>query len=217
MPRTSRVVITGNDLTLEQFSQVVFNRAPVKLAAAARARMKQAHQLVETISQQGQAVYGINTGFGKLSDARIERRQIEELQLNLVRSHACGVGEPLGEPEVRGMMLCRSNALAKGHSGVRSEVVVMLLDLLNRGIHPVIPSQGSVGASGDLAPLAHLASVLLGEGEACFGGQRMKGIAALQKNHLRPLRLGPKEGLSLLNGTQSMLSLGAISLLSAEN
>jgi histidine ammonia-lyase len=216
MPRTSRIVITGNDLTLEQFSQVVFDRALVMLAAAARVRMKQAHRLVETIAQRGQAVYGINTGFGKLSDARIERRQIEELQLNLVRSHACGVGEPLAEAEVRGMMLCRANTLAKGHSGVRPDVVVMLLHFLNRGIHPFIPSQGSVGASGDLAPLAHLASVLLGEGEACLSGRRMKGMAALQKNHLKPLRLGPKEGLSLLNGTQGMLSLGCISLLSAE-
>jgi histidine ammonia-lyase len=178
--------------------------------------MKQAHRLVETISQRGQAVYGINTGFGKLSDVRIERRQIEELQLNLVRSHSCGVGEPLAEAEVRGMMLCRANALAKGHSGVRPDVVVMLLHFLNRGIHPFIPSQGSVGASGDLAPLAHLASVLLGEGEACLSGRRMKGIAALQKNHLKPLHLGPKEGLSLLNGTQGMLSLGCVSLLSAE-
>jgi histidine ammonia-lyase len=216
MPRTFTTVITGNSLTLEQFSQVVFNMAPVKLASAARVRMNQAHKLVEAIIQREQPVYGINTGFGKLSDARIERRQIEELQLNLVRSHACGVGEPLAEAEVRGMMLCRANALAKGHSGVRPDVVVMLLELLNRGIHPLIPSQGSVGASGDLAPLAHLASVLLGEGEACFGGRRMTGIAALRKNHLKPLHLGPKEGLSLLNGTQSMLSLGSISLLSAE-
>ena len=217
MPRTSAIEITGNGLTLEQFSRVVFNLEPVKLSPASQVRMIHAHKLVEGIARRGQAVYGINTGFGKLSDARINRKQIEELQLNLVRSHACGVGEPLPEPEVRGMMLCRANALAKGYSGVRPDVVVMLLKLLNRGIHPVIPSQGSVGASGDLAPLAHLASVLLGEGETWFSGRRMKGIVALRKNHLKPLHLGPKEGLSLLNGTQSMLSLGAISLLSAEN
>jgi histidine ammonia-lyase len=216
MPRNPTLIITGNDLTLEQFSQVVFNLAPVKLAPAARVRMTRAHRLVEAISHRKQPVYGINTGFGKLSDARIERRQIEELQLNLVRSHACGVGEPLTDAEVRGMMLCRANALAKGHSGVRPEIVAMLLELLNRGVHPLIPSRGSVGASGDLAPLAHLALVLLGEGEASFRGHRMKGMATLRKNHLKPLHLGPKEGLSLLNGTQSMLSLGSISLLSAE-
>src|SRR5262245_27601376 len=217
MPRSGAIEISGNNLTLEQFSRVVFNLEPVKLDPGARVRMKRAHRVVEAIAHQERAVYGINTGFGKLSDARINRQEIEELQSNLVRSHACGVGEPLAEPEVRGMMLCRANALAKGYSGVRPEVVAMLLELLNRGIHPVIPSQGSVGASGDLAPLAHLDSGWLGEGEACFSGRRMKGTLALRKNRLKPLHLGPKEGLSLLNGTQSMLSLGAISLLSAEN
>ena len=217
MPRSSPIVITGNSLTLEQFSHVAFDGQAVNLGAAARVRMERAHQLVEEVAQRDQPVYGVNTGFGKLSDARIPRRQIEKLQLNLVRSHACGVGEPLAEPEVRGMMLCRANALAKGYSGVRPDVVILLLELLNRGVNPVIPSQGSVGASGDLAPLAHLAAVLLGEGEAFFRGQRMTGGAALRRNHLKPLHLGPKEGLSLLNGTQAMLSLGAVSLLSAEN
>src|SRR5262249_39380458 len=133
MPRSRAIEISGNNLTLEQFSRVVFNLEPVELAPGTGARMNRAHRVVESIASQERAVYGINTGFGKLSDARINRQQIEELQSNLVRSHACGVGEPLAEPEVRGMMLCRANALAKGYSGVRPKVVAMLLELLNRG------------------------------------------------------------------------------------
>src|SRR5207247_1031 len=145
--------------------------------------------LVERMAREERPVYGINTGFGKLSDARIDRQQIEELQLNLVRSHACGAGTPLTEAEVRGMMLCRANVLAKGFPGTRLCVVTRLVEFLNRKIHPVIPSQGSVGASGDLAPLAHLALALIGEGEAYFDQKRMTGEAALRKNHLEPLKL----------------------------
>ena len=214
MPRS--IWITGDDLTVEQVADVVFNYTPVKLHPSARTRMKQAQALVERMAREERAVYGINTGFGKLSDARIDRQQIEELQLNLVRSHASGVGAPLTEAEVRGMMLCRANVLAKGYSGARPSIVTRLLEFLNRKIHPIIPSQGSVGASGDLAPLAHLALALIGEGEAYFNQARITGESALRKNRLKPLQLGPKEGISLLNGTQGMLSLGTLALLSAE-
>ncbi len=209
--------ITGNTLTLEQFKQVVFEDRPVCLHPAARNHMERSLQLVQQVAQGEEPVYGVNTGFGKLSDQRIPHEEIRQLQLNLIRSHACGVGPQLSEAETRGLMLCRANVLAKGYSGVRPELVVLLLEMLNRGIHPIIPSQGSVGASGDLAPLAHLGLVLVGEGEVHWRRQKMTGQNALKRNRLKPLRLGPKEGLSLLNGTQAMLSVGAAALLSAEN
>src|SRR5436189_179937 len=150
MPRS--VSITGDDLTVEQFAQVVFNYTPVKLHPSARTKMEQSYALVERMAREERPVYGINTGFGKLSDARIDRQQIEELQLNLVRSHACGAGTPLTEAEVRGMMLCRANVLAKGYSGARPSIVTRLLEFLNRKIHPIIPSKGSVDARRGLAP-----------------------------------------------------------------
>ncbi|MEW5975853.1 MAG: histidine ammonia-lyase [Acidobacteriota bacterium] len=215
MSRT--VSLTGNDLTLDQFAAVVFNRVPVRLHPTALQRMQHAHSFVRSLAAGEAAVYGVNTGFGKLSDSHIGPENIDQLQVNLVRSHACGVGEPLSEAQTRGMMLCRANVLAKGYSGARPEVARLLLHMLNRGIHPVIPSQGSVGASGDLAPLAHLALVLIGEGEALCDGRKMSGGAALKRHQLRALRLEAKEGISLLNGTQGMLSLGAIALLEAEN
>jgi histidine ammonia-lyase len=210
MPR--RLSITGNSLTLEQFHQVVFNYLPVSLDPSARQGMRQSQQLVKKIVRGNSPVYGVNTGFGKLSDTRIRQAELEQLQINLVRSHACGVGEILSEAETRGLMLCRANVLANGHSGVRPEVAVLLLNMLNHRIHPVVPSQGSVGASGDLAPLAHLALALIGEGEVFRGQRRIPGGTALKRNHLKPLRLGPKEGISLLNGTQAMLSVGAVAL-----
>src|SRR5205823_3452861 len=138
------------------------------------------------------------------------------LQVNLLRSHACGVGQPLDEHETRGILLLRANVLAKGYSGVRPEVASLLCELLNRGVHPVIPSRGSVGASGDLAPLAHLALVAIGEGDAIYQGQKLSGGEALSRAGLRPLELGAKEGLALLNGTQAMLSLGLLSLIEAQ-
>ena len=211
------VSLTGDGLTFEQFSRVVFDYAPVRLDPGARARMQQAHSVVQALAAGEIPVYGVNTGFGKLSDAHVGIENIGQLQLNLVRSHACGVGEPLSEAETRGMMLCRANVLAKGNSGARPEVALLLLEMLNRRIHPVIPSQGSAGASGDLAPLAHLALVLVGEGEADCGGKRLRGRAALKRHRLEPLHLEPKEGISLLNGTQGMLSVGTVALLSAAN
>ncbi|HVN78700.1 MAG TPA: histidine ammonia-lyase [Terriglobia bacterium] len=214
MPRL--LSITGNSLTLDHFQQVVFDRRPVTLHPLARKRMLRSQKLVEGVVRGDFPIYGVNTGFGKLSDTRIDQNQLQQLQLNLVRSHACGVGEPLAEAETRGLILCRANVLAMGHSGVRPVVATHLLEMLNRGIHPVIPSQGSVGASGDLAPLAHLALALLGEGGVIWNGRHMSSRTAFQRNRLIPLLLGPKEGISLLNGTQAMLSVGAVALLAAE-
>ena len=211
--------LTGNDLTLEQFHLVTQHPKSVQVALAPRARLavNRARQLIEKILKQGNAVYGVNTGFGKLSEKRIPDAQIRELQLNLVRSHACGVGEPLTEPETRAMLLLRANVLAKGFSGVRPVVIDTLCSMLNRGVYPVIPSKGSVGASGDLAPLAHLALVLIAEGEAIFRGRRGHGSGALKRAGIKPLRLEAKEGLALLNGTQAMLGIALLSLARARN
>ncbi len=216
MRKKKQVVIDGSRLTLEDFEDVVFNGTPVALSSRAARRMLESRKVVERIADSDTPAYGINTGFGKLSDRHIGHTQIKTLQINLIRSHACGVGPPLSEAETRGIMLCRANALAKGFSGVRPELVTFLLTLLNREIHPVIPSQGSVGASGDLAPLAHLSLVLIGEGEVWNEGRPISGKEALHKAGLKPFLPGAKEGLALLNGTQAMLSIGSLSLLEAE-
>ena len=210
------VQITGDDLTFEQLYEVVLRQAEVALAAKARAKMEASRAIIERIIASHETVYGVNTGFGKLGDVRISQDQIRQLQLNLVRSHACGVGAPLSEAETRAMILLRANALAKGLSGVRPAVVETLCAMLNRGVHPVIPAQGSVGASGDLAPLAHLALVAIGEGEAIYRGEKLSGGEAMKRAGIAPLRLEAKEGLSLLNGTQGMLALLALALREAE-
>jgi len=177
--------------------------------------------VIDRLVASNTTAYGVNTGFGELAGVRISADQIRQLQLNLVRSHACGVGAPLAEPETRAVVLLRANALTKGLSGVRPIVVEVLCAMLNRRVHPVIPSQGSVGASGDLAPLAHLAQVVIGEGEAiceASSGRREKlsGAEALRRAGIAPLQLEAKEGLSLLNGTQAMLALLALGLREAE-
>src|SRR5262245_46373246 len=207
--------IDGASLTLEQTAAVA-DGADVSLAETARGRIERARRFVEDIVARGEVVYGINTGFGALSDVTIPHEKLRELQVNLVRSHSCGVGEPLPEPAVRAMMLQRANVLAKGYSGCRIEVIETLLHMLNAGIHPVIPSRGSVGASGDLAPLAHLALVVIGEGEVAREGQRMSAGEALQRASIKPLTLEAKEGLALLNGTQAMTAVGGLALLDAE-
>jgi histidine ammonia-lyase len=209
------VEIDGASLTLEQAAEVA-DGAPVSLASSARPRIEQARHFVEDIVLRGEVVYGINTGFGALSEVTIPPEKLRELQINLVRSHSCGVGESLPERVVRAMMLQRANVLSKGYSGCRIEVIEVLLRMLNAGVHPVIPSRGSVGASGDLAPLAHLALVLIGEGEAVYHGQRMPGSDALNAAGIRPLALEAKEGLALLNGTQAMTAVGGLALLDAE-
>ena len=205
--------LNGNNLTLEDFEQVVLHRRAVLLEPDAREQVARAREVVDELVAGGGTAYAITTGVGQLADVRISHEQVRQLQINLVRSHAAGVGPPLSEAESRAMMLLRANSLAKGFSGVRALVIDTLCNMLNRGVHPVIPSQGSVGASGDLAPLAHLALVLIGEGETIHQGRRMPGGEAMQAAEIAPLRLEAKEAISLINGTQAMLGVGALALL----
>src|SRR5256886_1593216 len=209
--------INGNDLALHAVREVAVDRRPVLLDPDAREAVNRARAVVDTLVANNKVSYAITTGVGKLSDARIAGDQIRELQTNLVRSHAVGVGEPLAIAETRAMMLLRANSLAKGYSGVRAVVIDTLCEMLNRGVTPFVPSQGSVGASGDLAPLAHLALALTGEGE-CFDdkGARIPAAEALRRAQVKPLVLEAKEAVSLINGTQGMLALGTLALLAAE-
>ena len=208
--------LSGQKLSLQQIASVAVGREQVKLSAAARARCDASRAVVEKIVAENRTVYGVNTGFGKLSDVRIEPHQLRDLQVNLVRSHACGLGSPLSELEARAMLLLRANVLACGYSGARALLIDMLLAMLEKGVTPVIPEKGSVGASGDLAPLAHLALVVIGEGEAFYEGKRMSGSEALQAADLEPVGLEVKEGLALLNGTQAMAAVGGLALNRAE-
>ena len=209
--------INGRDLTLEAVREVAVNRQPVFLAADARARVQGARAVVNALVENNRLSYAITTGVGKLSDVRIGGDQIRELQVNLVRSHAVGVGEALSLADTRAMMLLRANSLSKGHSGVREVVIDTLCEMLNRGVTPMVPSQGSVGASGDLAPLAHLALALIGEGECLEEkGVRIQSSEALRRADIKPLTLEAKESISLINGTQAMLAVGTLALLTAE-
>jgi histidine ammonia-lyase len=210
------ITLTGNDLTFDQLYAVALRNESVTLSPSAVTRMKASRAVVDRLVAANETAYGINTGFGKLASVRISAEQVRQLQINLVRSHVCGVGTPLSAPEVRAMMLLRANALAKGLSGVRPVVVETLCAMLNAGVHPVIPSQGSVGASGDLAPLAHLAQVVIGEGEAHLKHEKLSGGEALKRAGIVPVALEAKEGLSLLNGTQGMLALLSLALLEAD-
>ena len=212
----SAIQIDGEHLDFAQLYRVVLEGAKVELAAPARERMLASRAVIERLIASDQAVYGVNTGFGKMASVRISREQIGELQVNLVRSHACGVGAALSEHETRAMLLLRANAIAKGFSGVRPVVAETLCAMLNAGVHPVIPSQGSVGASGDLAPLAHLAQAAIGEGEAILQSHKVSGGDALRSAQIAPLKLEAKEGLALLNGTQAMLALLSLGLREAE-
>jgi histidine ammonia-lyase len=209
--------INGNDLTLEGVREVAVERRAVLLAPDARTAVGQARAVVDEIVAGNKVAYAITTGVGKLSEVRIAGDQILELQVNLVRSHAVGVGDSLSIAEIRAMMLLRANSLAKGHSGVRAVVIDTLCEMLNRGVTPVVPSQGSVGASGDLAPLAHLALALIGEGE-CFDdkGVRVSSSDSLKRAQIKPLVLQSKETISLINGTQAMLAVGTLALLAGE-
>lgn len=191
--------------------------APVSICDKTRRKVDAARAPVEGVLGEGaQSVYGVNTGFGALAEVRVEVADLARLQVNLIRSHACGLGTPYPRGVVRGMLALRLEVLAQGHSGVRTEVVELLADMLNAGVHPVVPHKGSVGASGDLAPLAHLALVLIGEGEAELDGQVVPGGEALARSGLTPLELAPKEGLALINGTQAMTAEAALTLLEAE-
>jgi len=210
------VALSGNGLTFLQLYDVALHSEQVQLTASTIERMNASRAVVDRLVASGAAAYGINTGFGKLASVRISTEQVRQLQVNLVRSHACGVGAPLSEAETRAMMLLRANALAKGLSGVRPRVVETLCLMLNARVHPVIPSQGSVGASGDLAPLAHLAQVVIGEGRATFAGDVLPGGEAMKRAGIVPVALEAKEGLSLLNGTQGMLALLSLALYQAD-
>ena len=208
--------LNGQMLTLAEIVPVAFGDAPVQISPSARPRILASRKVVEDIIARGTVVYGVSTGFGKLSDVRIRHDDLGELQLNLVRSHACGIGNPLSEPEVRAMTLLRANVLTLGLSGIRFEIIEMLCKMLNRRVCPVVPEKGSVGASGDLAPLAHLALSLIGEGEAFFQGERMESREAFRLAGLEPVELQAKEGLALLNGTQAMHAVGGLALLRAK-
>jgi histidine ammonia-lyase len=208
--------LDGQQLSLAEIERVASGDEQAALASSARARIEAARRCVEKILAEERVVYGVNTGFGKLSDYRIAPQEVKKLQLNLVRSHACGVGRPLSEKETRAMLLLRANVLALGFSGARAVVVETLIEMLNRGVHPLIPEKGSVGASGDLAPLAHLALTVIGEGEAVYKHERMTSAKALKLAGIAPVELEAKEGLALLNGTQAMAAVGALALCRAE-
>ena len=209
---SSPLLLSGQPLTLDEICQVSLGDRAVALDPAALPRIRASRAVVDGLLKHGATVYGVNTGFGKLSDVRIEPGEVRALQRNLVRSHACGVGEPLPGDAVRAMLLLRANVLARGFSGVRPELIEMLLALLNRRIHPVIPARGSVGASGDLAPLAHLALALMGEGLVLVEGRQLPAAMALLQAGIPPLVLEAKEGLALLNGTQAITAVGALAL-----
>ena len=211
-----RLLLDGETLSLEEIRDVARGGVHVDLAPEALARVERARALVDRVAAGEAAAYGINTGFGTLAEVRIDRKDLRTLQRNLLLSHAAGVGTPLPIPEARALLLLRCNVLAKGYSGIRPRTLQLALDMLNRGVIPVVPERGSVGASGDLAPLAHLALVLIGEGEAFLGTERLPGRTALARAGLEPVVLEAKEGLALVNGTQAMCAVGALALLRGE-
>ncbi len=211
-----QVTLNSQELTIAEVIAVARHHAPVKLGEESLARIRAARALIDTLADEGRKVYGVTTGFGHLSKVRIPQEQLVDLQHNLLRSHAAGVGEPLPEDVTRAMMLLLAASLARGHSGVRPEVVHMLLDLLNAHIYPFVPSRGSVGASGDLAPLAHLALLLIGEGEVLHHGERTEGAYALRSADLHPLHLQAKEGLALINGTHLMEAIAVLAISDAQ-
>jgi histidine ammonia-lyase len=214
MPAT--LELGGQPLKLEEIAQVAGGAVEPKLSRGALAGIESSRNVVEKLLRDEKVAYGINTGFGKLSEVHIPLRDIDRLQVNLVRSHASGVGKPLSEPETRALMLLRANVLATGRSGCRPLLIETLFKMLVEGVSPRIPEKGSVGASGDLAPLAHLALTMIGEGECLYKGRWMESCEALQASGIAPVRLAAKEGLALLNGTQAMAAVGALALLRAE-
>lgn len=210
------IVLTGNSLTLQEMKEILFEKKKVTASKESWKRVEESRRAVEEIVEDNRVVYGITTGFGKFSDVLIDPEHVEELQHNLLLSHACGVGEPFPALVSRAMLVLRANALLKGYSGVRKVVIERLLEFVNKEIHPVVPQQGSLGASGDLAPLSHLVLPLLGEGEVFYQGRRVPALEALTKERIFPLALTAKEGLALINGTQAMTAMGVISYLEAE-
>src|SRR2546425_3532631 len=209
--------LDGQRLSLARIAAAASGQESVSLSHSARQRVEKSRLIVEKIVAEGRTVYGVKTGFGRLSDMRIDKAELRELQLNLVRSHSCGVGLPLSIEEARAMLLLRANVLALGYSGCRAVVIEKLIAMLDGGVTPVIPEKGSVGASGDLAPLAHLALTVIGEGEAFYQNERMPSEDALQRAGIEPLQLEVKEGIALLNGTQAMAAVGGLALHRAEH
>src|SRR5690606_16539965 len=212
----SSLLLDGSSLTLEQLERIAHRKVKVGLAPQARARLAQARALVDRIAAGDAAAYGINTGFGNLAEVRIAKEDLGRLQRNLILSHAAGVGEPLSLPETRALLALRANVLAKGHSGIRPETVETLLAMLAADVLPVVPSRGSVGASGDLAPLAHLALGVIGEGEVFYDGTRMPAREALARAGIEPVELQAKEGLALINGTQAICAVGGLAAVRAQ-
>ncbi|WP_339254494.1 histidine ammonia-lyase [Sporosarcina sp. FSL W8-0480] len=210
------IELTGASLTLEQMEAILYKREKVVLDTGALERVKKSREAVERIVENDKTVYGINTGFGKFSDVKIDEKDTKALQLHLIRSHACGVGEPFSEIVSRAMIVLRLNALMKGFSGIRVEVLERFVFMVNNGIHPVIPQQGSLGASGDLAPLSHLALVLLGEGFVWQDGAQIPAELVWKELGMEPIILEAKEGLALINGTQAMTAQGVVNYLEAE-
>ncbi len=209
------IYLDGEQLTIEQVVEIARNRTAIGLTEEAVAKVQRSRQMVEQMVQEQKVVYGITTGFGKFSDIVIPREDVSQLQENLIMSHACGMGQPYPAEVVRAIMALRVNNLAKGFSGVRLETLHQLIEMCNRGVHPIIPEQGSLGASGDLAPLAHMVLVMLGKGEAEVNGARMPGAEALKAVGLSPIRLEAKEGLALINGTQAMTAQLCLALYDA--
>ncbi|KPK93111.1 hypothetical protein AMJ80_06145 [bacterium SM23_31] len=216
MDTNKAIVLDGASLTIEKLAAVVYENKPVRLTDTAVKKIESAHKKICNIIESGQTVYGVNTGFGALSRVRIPSKKVKKLQLNLVRSHTSGTGVPLPEEIVKAVLVLLANGLSNGYSGCRRAVVETLVEMINKGVYPVIPSQGSIGASGDLIPLAHLASVVIGEGEATYGGKRYSGKMAMKKAGIPALTLEAKEGLSLINGTYVMTALGSLTLRKAE-
>jgi histidine ammonia-lyase len=214
-PSHDPVELDGHQLTLEDV-EAVANGAEVRIAPAARTAVARAREFVDERFAGGEAIYGVTTGFGRLAHVPVHPRDAAQLQLNLVRSHASGTGPPLDRRVVRAAGTLRANSLSAGHSGVAPATLDLIVELLNRDVTPVVPCQGSVGASGDLAPLAHMTLTLIGEGEAYFRGQRLPSATALERAGLQPVTLGPKEGLALINGTQVMTAIATLGILRAE-
>ncbi|NMB28116.1 MAG: histidine ammonia-lyase [Tissierellia bacterium] len=213
----NKVLIDGNSLTLDQFIDVARFNAKVGLTLQAIDKVNKSRDLVDKFVNENKVVYGITTGFGKFSDVVITNGETKQLQKNLIISHACGVGNILDEEIVRGIMLLRANALSKGYSGARLLTINTLIEMLNKGVHPIIPEKGSLGASGDLAPLAHMVLVMIGEGEAIYNGERMNGKKAMDRANIPTIELTSKEGLALINGTQVMTSIGALTVYDSIN
>lgn len=212
-----KIIIDGDTLDLESFIEVTRKGKKVALSDLAEKKIKRARALVDKFVEEERVVYGITTGFGKFSDVVVSKKDTKKLQRNLIMSHACGVGREFEEDIVRGVMLLRINALSKGYSGIRLSTVQTLIDMINKGVYPIIPEQGSLGSSGDLAPLAHMVLTMLGQGHALYKGKRMDSAQAMDEAGIETVELTSKEGLALINGTQVMTSLGAHTLFDAIN